>query len=115
MTPSLQASLRRAVMTAPVFDLHTHLFPPEFGDLCLSGADDLLDYHYLTAETLRCSQLPPMAYAALAMKRRAELAWDELFAKRSPLSEAASCVVAILQAVGGQAVPCHLEAVRKRL
>src|SRR5215470_4802589 len=51
------ADLRRqvedVVKTAPVIDIHTHLYPPEFGDLSLFGIDELMSYHYLIAETFR--------------------------------------------------------------
>ena len=43
-------TVERTVMTAPVYDIHTHLYAPAFGDLLLWGIDDLLVYHYLVAE-----------------------------------------------------------------
>ena len=38
-------------------DAHTHLFPLEFNELCLWGIDELLTYHYLTAEALRTARM----------------------------------------------------------
>ena len=45
-------------MTTPVYDIHTHLYAPAFGDLLLWGIDDLLVYHYLVAEGFRHWDLP---------------------------------------------------------
>src|SRR5436305_996660 len=41
-----------------VFDIHTHLYDPAFGDLLLWGIDDLLVYHYLVAESFRYFDIP---------------------------------------------------------
>ncbi len=54
----LRATVTRVVQETPVTDLHTHLFPPGFGELMLWGVDELLTYHYLIAETLRVIDLP---------------------------------------------------------
>ncbi|MBT3911732.1 MAG: glucuronate isomerase, partial [Verrucomicrobia bacterium] len=36
-----------------VYDIHTHLYDPAFGELLLWGIDDQLVYHYLVAEAFR--------------------------------------------------------------
>ena len=41
-----------------ITDIHTHLFPAEFGELSLWGIDELLTYHYLVAEFFRFSSMP---------------------------------------------------------
>ena len=52
----LRAEVEIVVNSTPVMDAHTHLFPPEFNELCLDGIDELLTYHYLTAETFRSAR-----------------------------------------------------------
>ena len=44
---SLRATVADVVEKTPVFDIHTHLYDPAFGDLLLWGIDELLIYHYL--------------------------------------------------------------------
>ena len=36
---ALRRHVEEVVNRTPVFDLHTHLYAPEFGDLSLSGID----------------------------------------------------------------------------
>ena len=43
----------QAIASTPVYDLHTHLYPANFGRFMLWGIDELLTYHYLIAETIR--------------------------------------------------------------
>src|SRR5688572_11971000 len=50
---------RRIISETPVFDMHTHLFPPGFGDLSRWGIDNLLTYHYLVAEVMRAADVRP--------------------------------------------------------
>ena len=45
--------MAEVVTTTPVIDVHTHLLPPQFGEMSLFGIDELLTYHYLIAETFR--------------------------------------------------------------
>src|SRR5207245_802692 len=52
----------RIVEDTPVFDMHTHLFPPAFGDLVHWGIDELLTYHYLVAELMRSGDARPEQY-----------------------------------------------------
>lgn len=98
------AELRRVVSQSvdavPVLDMHTHLFPPSFGELNLWGADDLLTYHYLTAELLRHHPVSPAAFAAMPRAERADMVWDTLFVRNTPLSQAARGVVAVFSALG---------------
>jgi hypothetical protein len=97
---NIRAIVRRTLAETPVTDIHTHLYAPAFGDLLLSGLDEMLAYHYLTAETLRNSSMKPEAYFALPIRRRAEMAWQELFVERSPVSEACRGVLTAARRLG---------------
>ena len=88
------------VNAAPVVDMHTHLFAPEFGALARSGIDDLLTYHYLVAELMRASDIRPQQFRSLARAAQADLIWETLFVRNTPLSEATRGVVAVLTALG---------------
>ncbi len=92
--------VEREVQACSVVDLHTHLFPPEFGELCLSGPDELLTYHYLIAETLRFTLDRPEEFLARPKKDQADVIWKTLFVDQTPISEAASGVAATFVALG---------------
>ena len=49
----ITAAVGRAVHETRVYDIHTHLYDPAFGELLLWGIDDQLVYHYLVAEAFR--------------------------------------------------------------
>jgi len=53
----LRQQVELAVNKTPAIDIHTHVHPPEFNGLFLSGIDELLTYHYLIAESLRASDI----------------------------------------------------------
>lgn len=62
----LEGSWRRAVSSfylvcarvcVCVSSVHTHLLPPEHGNLMLWGVDELLTYHYLVAEFFQTAPL----------------------------------------------------------
>lgn len=56
-----------------MLDLHTHLFPLDFGDkLCLLGPDATIDYHYLYGEALSDKWLSKSALEQLWNLPRAE-------------------------------------------
>ena len=103
-TPVRHAELARRVESivaqTPVSDIHTHLYDPAFGELLLWGIDELLIYHYLVAETFRFSHLPYEKFFALPKARQAEIIWDELFIKHSPVSEACRGVLTTMNALG---------------
>src|SRR5512138_739175 len=94
----LSHEIERLVNNTPAFDVHTHVFPPAFRGLYLSGIDDLLTYHYLIAETLRSSDLSTASFWRMQKWERADLVWKTLFVESSPLSEAARGIVTILRA-----------------
>ena len=83
--------------------MHTHLLPPAHGSLLLYGVDQLLTYHYLVAELFMVLPLEseadsvsatgssppsPDVFFSWPKSRQAELVFEELFVKRTPLSEA---------------------------
>jgi hypothetical protein len=85
----------------PTADIHTHLYSEAFGGLLLWGIDELLTYHYLIAELFRYR--PDLSYDefwSMPKPRQAELVWNELFVRNSPVSEAATGVVTTLQRLG---------------
>ena len=89
-----------AVASTPVCDLHTHLYPPEFGDLMLWGIDELLTYHYLIGEAIRARGIAYDAFWAMPRERQADFIWQTLFIERAPLSEACRGVLTVLHRLG---------------
>jgi hypothetical protein len=96
----LHRRVERVVGSTPVCDIHTHLYDPAFKSLCLWGLDDLLVYHYLVSEAFRHSAIPYDKFMALSKAAQAELIWDELFVKHSPISEACRGVLTTLNRLG---------------
>lgn len=104
----------RAVRSAPVVDMHTHLYPPSFGTahggsradpsgLLLWGFDELLTYHYLVAEVFRAvpaTRMPYEAFWKMSKVEQADHIWRELFINRSPISEACRGVITVLSRLG---------------
>ena len=96
----LRARVEIVVNSMPVMDVHTHLFPAEFNEFCLYGIDELLTYHYLTAETLRSARISHDRFWQLSKTAQADLVWQTLFVENSPASEAARGIVTVLDALG---------------
>jgi hypothetical protein len=94
-TKELRAQVELAVNSTPVMDVHTHLFPPAFNDLCLWGIDELLTYHYLTAEALRTARIPYEQFWAMSKTAQADLVWKTLFVDNTPTSEAAQGIISV--------------------
>jgi hypothetical protein len=92
--------VKAAVTRTPVADIHTHLYSPAFGELLLWGIDELLVYHYLVAEGFRYHRLSYADFWALPKTRQADLIWEELFLRHSPVSEACRGVLTTLNALG---------------
>jgi hypothetical protein len=88
------------VQTTPVTDIHTHLYDPAFKELLLWGIDELLVYHYLVAEAFRYLDLPYERFWSLGKTQQADLIWDQLFLRHSPVSEACRGVLTTLQLMG---------------
>jgi hypothetical protein len=98
--PELRQTVGEVVQRTPVADLHTHLYPAEFGSLCLWGIDDLITYHYLVAELFRSSPVTPLEFWELPKPAQANLIWETLFVRNTPLSEATQGVVAVMTSLG---------------
>ena len=96
----LRARVEIVVNSMPVMDVHTHLFPATFEGLCLFGLDELLTYHYLTAEAFRSTKISPEHFWPMSKTDQADLVWKTLFVESSPTSEAARGVISVLDAFG---------------
>ena len=96
----LRAEVELVVNAAPVMDVHTHLFPAEFNELCLWGIDELLTYHYLTAEMFRSARIPYKQFWAMSKTDQADLVWKTLFVENTPTSEAAQGIISVLDVFG---------------
>ena len=96
----LRAQVQLIVNSTHVTDVHTHVFPPEFKSLYLSGIDELLTYHYLIAETFRSTRISYERYWQLSKTAQADLVWRTLFVENTPTSEAARGVISVLDAFG---------------
>ncbi|MHC4130589.1 MAG: glucuronate isomerase [Planctomycetota bacterium] len=93
----LAQQVEKIVNQASVADIHTHLYSRDFGKLLLWGIDELLTYHYLIAELFR--YVPDLDYTIffnLSKSSQADLIWEEVFLKHSPVSEAARGVITVL-------------------
>jgi len=99
-TTELRAQVELIVRSTPVADVHTHLFPPEFDEFCLYGIDELLTYHYLTAETFRSTKTSADQFWRMSKTDQADLVWKTLFVNNTPASEAARGIVSVLDFFG---------------
>jgi hypothetical protein len=99
-TGPLRALVHQIVDETPVYDIHTHLYDPAFGELLLRGIDELLIYHYLVAEAFRWIDLPYEKFWALPKAQQAEKIWNALFLEHSPISEACRGVLTCLNTLG---------------
>jgi len=96
----LASQVEQIVMSAPVLDIHTHLYDPAFQELLLWGIDDLLVYHYLVAEAFRYAAIPYDEFWARSKTQQADWIWSELFLKHSPVSESCRGVLTTLRLLG---------------
>jgi hypothetical protein len=112
-TSKLRETMTRVVAETPVFDMHTHLFPPPFEKLLLWGVDELLTYHYLAAEVLKVSDIPYEQYWAMDKRAQADLIWKELFIERAPIGEACRGVLTVFKHLGCDTAERDLNAYRR--
>src|ERR1700722_5617372 len=84
----IELTVEEGLASTPFVDIHTHLFSPAFGKIGLWGIDELLTYHYLEAEFLRCSDNTTEKYWVMSKREKAESIWQALFVENSPISEA---------------------------
>ena len=92
---AIAAVVSQTVRETSVYDIHTHLYDPAFGELLLWGIDDQLVYHYLVAEAFRHFDIGYDDFWRLAKEEQAQLIWDALFVENSPLSEACRGVLTL--------------------
>jgi hypothetical protein len=97
---ALRREVEEVINRTPVIDLHTHLYAPEFGELGLSGIDELLTYHYLIAETFRSADVSYECFWRMTKTEQADLVWRTLFVENTPVSEATRGVVTVLDTFG---------------
>ncbi len=100
-------------MSTPVIDIHTHLYDPAMKDLLLWGIDELLVYHYLVAESFRWLDVGYAKFWLLPKSAQADLIWDALFCRHSPISEACRGVLTTLNAFGLDLKKRDLPAIRQ--
>eukprot|EP00966_Prymnesium_polylepis_P029436 683917-Prymnesium_polylepis.1 len=111
----LDEVVRRYVNAVEAIDVHTHLLPPTHANLLLFGIDELLTYHYLVAELFMvlpidleedtvstqfdaAAQAPTTdEFFSWPKAKQADLVFEELFIKRTPLSEACRGVITCLK------------------
>lgn len=89
-----------AIASTAVYDIHTHLYPANFGPLMLWGIDELLTYHYLIGESIRASSIAYEKFWAMSKTQQADFIWRTLFIERAPISEACRGVVTVLHKLG---------------
>jgi hypothetical protein len=106
-------TVRSIVNKTPVLDVHTHLYSAQFGKLLLWGIDELLTYHYLICETLINEPMPYDKFFAMSKRKQADLIWDTLFVKRTPVSEATRGVVTVLKMLGFNPRKTSLDKIRR--
>ncbi len=109
----LSALVTEVVNQTPVYDIHTHLYDPAFGELLLWGIDELLTYHYLVAEGFRSFALPYEKFWALPKCQQADAIWEALFIENSPISEACRGVLTTLNRLGMDVKKRDLPALRQ--
>jgi hypothetical protein len=110
----LKEQVTKIINETPIADIHTHTYSEPFGDLLLWGVDELLTYHYLVAELFRYKpELGYEDYWNMPKQKQAELIWNEMFIKNSPISEATRGVVTVLNVLGLDASDKNLNKIRK--
>src|SRR6516225_2539611 len=112
-TGTSEKAIKDIVQSTPVIDIHTHLYDLAFKELLLWGIDELLVYHYLVAEAFRFSDIPYDKFWRLPKEEQAQLIWDALFLKHSPVSEACRGVLTTLNLLGLDVKKRDLRALRR--
>lgn len=90
----------KALNSAQITDIHTHLFSECFGDLFLYGIDELLTYHYLVAEAMRHIDMDYNSFFSMSRSVQAECVWKALFIDNTPISEPARSIITIFNRLG---------------
>jgi hypothetical protein len=110
---ALRETVTDVVLQTPVYDIHTHLYDPAFGELLLWGIDELLIYHYLIAESFRQFDLSHEQFWSMTSTQQADAIWQALFIDHSPVSEACRGVLTSLHALGLDVKKRDLPALRR--
>ncbi|HCV98702.1 MAG TPA: glucuronate isomerase [Verrucomicrobiales bacterium] len=110
---AISAAVGRSVRETIVYDIHTHLYDPAFGELLLWGIEDQLVYHYLVAEAFRHFDIGYDDFWHMAKEDQAQMIWDALFVENSPLSEACRGVLTVLNRMGLDANQRDLPSIRQ--
>jgi hypothetical protein len=110
---ALRETVADVVQHTPVYDIHTHLYDPAFGELLLWGIDELLIYHYLIAESFRQFEMSYDQFWSLNKTQQADAIWQALFIDHSPISESCRGVLTALHALGLDVKKRDLPALRK--
>jgi hypothetical protein len=111
----LRQTVERLASSIPVTDMHTHLYSPEYGELLLWGIDELLTYHYLISESFRWSEEDYSHFWSMSKREQADWIWQKLFLDHSPVSEAATGFITILQRLGLDVTSRNLDYYRQLL
>lgn len=125
----LPAIVSEVLAQQPVVDMHTHVYPPNFGTpvanrsgkvdpkgLMLWGIDELVTYHYLIAEVYRVvppGKLPYEQFWQMSKREQADHIWKNVFIENTPVSEACRGVLTTIQKLGFDPGERSLEKVRK--
>lgn len=110
----LAEQVTKIIDETPIADIHTHIYSEPFGDLLLWGIDELLTYHYLVAELFRYKpDLDYEDYWNMPKQKQAELVWEEIFIKNSPISESARGVATVLNTLGLNVNDKNLSKIRR--
>ena len=96
----IKGIVRKYVAETKIIDIHTHLFPADFGELALWGPDELITYHYLVAEVVRATHIDYEKFWSMYKKEQADFIFKSLFIDRSPLSEACRGVLTTFSELG---------------
>jgi hypothetical protein len=110
--PQIAQWVNNALASTPVYDLHTHLYPANFGRFNLWGIDELLNYHYLIAETLRLADVSYESFWSMPKEKQNDLIWQTLFLDHAPISEACRGVLTVLNRLGIDLSPRSLNHAR---
>src|SRR5437899_11954542 len=79
----LTSRVEKIVAETEIFDIHTHLYDPAFGELLLWGIDDLLNYHYLIADSFRYFDFPYEEFWAMPKVALGSRIWDAVVRQNS--------------------------------
>ncbi len=91
-----------------LWDIHTHLFPPQAAELVRFGIDELLNYHYAYRQLLGFRRdITPEQFWKLPADRRADLSWETYFSQPAdsiihamPVSEGFRAISTIFSGLG---------------